>query len=156
MKIVDTVRIAPGCCPITGRGEGPFVQTEWVTKYKGARFTPTVSLVRELAETIGMVDGDVHSGALADKDALIELLKEELLASQEDLGDYALLRGAIRATLRDGAVVTAGKIEPRPAGRKPRSLDELTALAEMHRERAIAAAAAGDDLNPVEAPSGTS
>jgi hypothetical protein len=133
MKIVESVRRHPACCPITGRHEDPdgFVQTELRVRYQDARFTPAIGLVKQLAETIGWIPGQQHDDEVARLATRIEVLEEELAASQADLDDYDHLRRAVATTLRDGAVVKGKLIEPRPAGRAPRSLDELTALQEL-------------------------
>ena len=138
-RVVDQVLVHPGCCPITGKGEGPFVETELIVQYAGARFTPIVELCVELGEAVGMVPGDMAAQAVRSLEDELEELKAWKAAAEKDLEDYVALRGAVTRILRGGVTVNksgAVTLTPWPGVQTPRDLDEATAIERLEGDRA--------------------
>lgn len=89
-----------GCCLITGRAEDPdgFINTELPADPRKARGAAIVSatIVRELAQEIGMVSAADYSDVLAEVDKLradLEEVNDELKVAHEEAAALMVLIG---------------------------------------------------------------
>lgn len=118
MRIVETATEAPGTCALTGTSQGPFVQTELLTRFEAGGGTQLVSVAaaRELAVAIGaMLPGNVAElRAQAARAGRLELALAALHAEHVKLVD------SVGYTLKHGAVARGKEVVLRPLPGKPR------------------------------------
>lgn len=118
MRIVQTATEAPGTCALTGTSQGPFVQTELLTRYDAGGGTQLVSVAaaRELAVTIGaMLPEDVAElRARAMQAGRLEMALATLHA------EHVKLVASVGYTLKHGAVARGKEVVLRPLPGQPR------------------------------------
>lgn len=124
MELVDSPSLFPGCCFLSGSGNGPFVDTGRHHGADDSRIYLQELLAVEVGEAIGMVTRAQHHAAL-ERIAELELEVAELGDAREEL---AKLEGAVRQTFAQGGSRIKGdrlKLRPKPGAGAPRITEEL-------------------------------
>jgi hypothetical protein len=137
-RLVEQPSGYPSCCVLSESVEGPFVETDRIVRYQGARFAVSVAVVSELAQAAGLALTPERVRAIEALEAEVEELRAWKAAATEDLVEYERLRGATATLLRQGAVVDKkGRIVPRawPGHREPTGLDGLLHVDRLEMDR---------------------
>lgn len=115
MHLVDHAELFPGCCILTGTGDGPFLDLLGQNEIGERRYV-SVAFVQDMAAAIGMLSPQA-AGAYEEQLDATQRELDKLQGVQQELHE---LKRSVRRTLNAGAVqvrenvVETHKLRPLP------------------------------------------